>query len=243
MIRELRAERGQEKMRAHNEGEQHAHRHRHGGGPSISRVEGSGGDDENNLDMAKAHRDRLLSFQTQNARRTRIVDEAADFETPNIGSTLWMSPAQRALALKKQHRIQREMDEKARPEWERKNTVMSLDIKGGKVRKVYHSDASPALSSERDAEQEKEKEEEEEEEIRAAELSKLDSGHVAFSRNPLLASGGLLRPIWKAPQEKQKLQGKESKQAWRRVQDDRDDNEQWILDGGLHGYSSDSHDE
>lgn len=92
MIRELRAERGQEKMRAHNEGVHHD------GTPTP--VAGPGSSSSSKLDAAKAHRDKLLQFQAQNARRTKVVDEAADFETPNVASTLWMSPAQRALALK-----------------------------------------------------------------------------------------------------------------------------------------------
>ena len=218
MIRELRAERGQEKMRVHNEG---VHRE---GGPGPAPGPGSSGQ----LDAAKAHRDRLLNFQAQNARRTRVVDEAADFETPNVASTLWMSPAQRALALKKQQRILREMEEKARPEWEKKKTFMSLDIKGGQVKRVYHS--APADSS---PSGEKEDEEQAEEDI-SREGGQQRKGGEAFSHNPLLASGGLLRPVWKGSEGR-----KERKpQTWRRVQDDNDDNEQWILDGGLHGYTS-----
>lgn len=242
MIRELRAERGQEKMRVHNEGV------RHDGGPGLSSGPGpsslssssSPSTGDSNLDAAKAHRDRLLQYQAQNARRTRIVDEAADFETPNVASTIWMSPAQRALALKKQQRVMREMEEKARPEWEKKKTVMSLDIKGGKVSRVYHSAAaSPAGSSSEEEDDEEEEKAMEEEKRRANESSQHDRGR-AFSNNPLLASGGLLRPVWKAPEGKQVdgAAGKEKKQTWRRVQDDRDDNEQWILDGGLHGYTS-----
>ncbi|KAJ5247813.1 hypothetical protein N7468_002796 [Penicillium chermesinum] len=217
MIRELRAERGQEKMRAHNDSVHHDH------GP---RPTGS----DSKLDAAKAHRDKLLRFQAQNARRTKVVDEAADFETPNVASTIWMSPAQRALALKKQQRIQREMEEKARPEWEKKKTVMSLDIKGGKVRRVYQSAAvepSGAPDDQADAADE-------------AEPEKSSKGGQALSHNPLLAAGGLVRPIWRAPEGKegQPHERTERKQTWRRVQDDNDDNEQWILDGGLHGYSS-----
>ena len=117
MIRELRAERGQEKMRAHNDSVHHD------GGPRPV----SGSSSPSKLDAAKAHRDKLLQFQAQNARRTKVVDEAADFETPNVASTLWMSPAQRALALKKQQRIQHEMEDKARPEWEKKKTMLTLD--------------------------------------------------------------------------------------------------------------------
>ncbi|KAJ5608746.1 hypothetical protein N7528_009313 [Penicillium herquei] len=220
MIRELRAERGQEKMRAHNEGVHHD------GGPRPVSVSGSASSSK--LDAARAHRDRLLGFQAQNAQRTRVVDEAADFETPNVASTLWMSPAQRALALKKQQRIQREMEEKARPEWEKKKTVMSLDITGGKVRRVYTSAAveSSPEPTEPDTSEE-------------GAIPGSSSGH-AFSNNPLLAAGGLMRPVWRAPDGStpEKVDKTEKKQTWRRVQDDKDDNEQWILDGGLHGHSS-----
>ncbi|KAJ5894939.1 Zinc finger C2HC5-type [Penicillium taxi] len=218
MIRELRAERGQEKMRAHNDG---AH---HDSGPKPT---GSALATPNNLDAAKAHRDRLLQFQAQNARRTKVVDEAADFETPNVASTLWMSPAQRALALKKQQRIQREMEEAARPEWEKKKTVMSLDIKGGKVRRVYQSsvvESTPDVIEPDPVDV-------------GAEGPSEGKGH-AFSRNPLLAAGGLMRPVWRTPEAKavDGVDRAERKQTWRRVQDDNEDNEQWILDGGVRGH-------
>lgn len=221
MIRELRAERGQEKMRAHNEG------HQRDGSPGVG--------SSNQLDAAKAHRDKLLQFQAQNAKRTRVVDEAADFETPNLAATLWMSPAQRALALKKQQRVLREMEDKARPEWEKKKTIMSLDIKGGRVTRVYQSAGEEAAPSAEEAEAEAEAMAEED--IALEEDGKPGSGQ-AFSHNPLLAAGGLMRPVWKNPEGKEVQSRRDKKQTWRRVQDDRDDNEQWILDGGLHGYTS-----
>lgn len=217
MIRELRAERGQEKMRAHNDSIHHE------GGPGQS---GS----DSKLNAAKAHRDKLLQFQAQNARRTKVVDEAADFETPNVASTIWMSPAQRALALKKQQRIQREMEEKARPEWEKKKTVMSLDIKGGKVRRVYQTATAGPSEEPNDLADTADD----------VESRKPLEGGRTFSHNPLLAAGGLMRPIWRAPDSKDSQTPERTgrQQTWRRVQDDNDDNEQWILDGGMHGHSS-----
>jgi hypothetical protein len=187
------------------------------------------------LDAAVAHRNKLLAFQAQNAQRTRVLDEAADFETPNIGSTQWMSPAQRALALKKQQKILRELEEKAKPEWEKKQTVLSLDIKSGRVVRSYHAAPSAAVTPD-----------EEEKEI--DETATMDAQNeagttgAAFSKNPLLASGGLMRPIWKATTDGEVggEKNKEVRRTWRRVQDDNDDNEQWILDGGAHGYSNDS---
>jgi hypothetical protein len=49
-----------------------------------------------------------------------------------------------------------------------------------------------------------------------------------------------MRPVWKAPEGKavDPNERAERKQTWRRVQDDNDDNEQWILDGGMHGHST-----
>lgn len=224
MIKELRAERGQEKMRAHNEGLHHS------GGPGTSDVPPS------KLDAAVAHRNKLLAFQAQNAQRTRVVDEAADFETPNVASTQWMSPAQRALALKKQQKILREMEEKAKPEWEKKKTFMSLDIKGGRVVRSYQATSStPATPDETEVEDSALRSLEQEYEMDG-------SKRAAFSKNPLLASGGLMRPMWKGPSDRviDGEKNKEVRRAWRRVQDDNDDNEQWILDGGAHGYNKDS---
>jgi hypothetical protein len=54
--------------------------------------------------------------------------------------------------------------------------------------------------------------------------------------------GGLIRPTIKVAESKGKEIGGEGgrKQTWRRVQDDNDDNEQWILDGGVYGSRADN---
>ena len=59
------------------------------------------------------------------------------------------------------------------------------------------------------------------------------SGRGAFSNNPL--AKGLIRPM--AREDKGKAPEREKTNTWRRVQmdADQDDNEQWILDGGVHG--------
>jgi len=222
MIKELRAERGAEKMRAHND--------------SLQRSKGSGqpSSSAGKLEAAVAHRDKLLAFQSQSAQRTRIVDEAADFETPNAASTQWMSLSQRALALKRQQQVLREMEERARPEWEKKSTVMSLDIKGGRVIKTYLS--APVTSTVK----EDKPEEDIHYDIAGDDLDVSNSGSAAFSKNPLLSSGGLVRPVWKAPvdgDEGRRAMSTKS-QAWRRVRDDNDDNEQWVLDGGMNGFDN-----
>ena len=231
MIRELRAERGNEKMKRHNESIV-----RSGAGPgsvpahaekSEGSAEGDGSVDTSNLAAAKAHRDKLLSFQAQNAKRTRVVDEAADFDVPGASGTQWMSPAQRALALKKQQRVLREMEDRARPEWEKRQMVVSLDLKTGKAVKTFEKESPRA-----DAEEQ----EEDEEELPEPSGQNSETGG-AFARNPLLKSAGLVRPVWKASDDgRGQERRREQKQTWRRVQDDETDNEQWILDGGLHGY-------
>ncbi|KMU82081.1 hypothetical protein CISG_09611 [Coccidioides immitis RMSCC 3703] len=227
MIRELRAERGIEKMRAHNESVHRA------SGPAPAFATSS----DSKLEAAKAHRDKLLSFQAQNAQRTRIVDEAADFDIPTSSSTQWMTPAQRALALKKQQRLMREMEERNRPEWERRNMVMSLDIKKGKVVRTFEREEE---SQTPDNESEDE-DEEVDQTVGAGGLSGADKEGV-FARNPLLKGAGLVRPVWKAAGSVGGDSGiqtrrRKQRQTWRRVQDDDDDNERWILDGGLHGHA------
>ncbi|OXV09810.1 hypothetical protein Egran_02428 [Elaphomyces granulatus] len=220
MIKELRAERGVEKMRAHNDSLQHK---------SLGQPSSSAG----KLEAAVAHRDKLLAFQSQNSQRTRIVDEAADFETPNAASTQWMNLSQRALALKRQQQVLREMEEKARPEWEKKSTVMSLDIKGGRVIRTYLS--APNTSTVK----EDKPEEDIHQDLAGDDRDVSNSGSAAFSKNPFLSSGGLVRPVWKAADGKEGRRAMPTKgQTWRRVRDDNDDNEQWILDGGMHGFDN-----
>ncbi|KAI5287636.1 glucokinase, partial [Ascosphaera aggregata] len=231
VIRELKNERGSEKMRIHNEGQQRR--------PATTSSSHDPTWNDSGLAAAKAHRDKLLSFQAQNAQRTKVIDEAADFETPNVGSTQWMTPAQKALALKKHQRILREMEEKAKPEWERKKMVMSLDVKTGKViRMVDKGQGGTYEDEEMQCAKEKERLLEQKLELEAASSEhQLGVGTGAFGHNPLLASGGLVRPVWDPKGKGQATRHREQKQTWRRVQDDDDDNEQWILDGGLHGLT------
>ncbi|CAD0027979.1 unnamed protein product [Aureobasidium pullulans] len=180
---------------------------------------------DNAVSKAKEHRDKLLAFQANNARRTRIHDEAADFDVPTSGTNMWASPTERAAELKRQQKIMREMEWNARPEYEKRRMVASIDVVGGKLVKRMAKVERPASDAE---------EEEADEEITPVRRDD-NAGSGAFSNNPLM--GALIRPTARA--EKGKAKGQEGsenrKSAWRRVQDDNDDNEQWILDGGAYG--------
>ncbi|KAF2404369.1 zf-C2HC5-domain-containing protein [Trichodelitschia bisporula] len=171
------------------------------------------------LEQAQAHRDRLLNFQANNARRTRIVDQAADFETPDAGVPVWAGPAERAARLKKQLGVLRRREKSERGE----RKVVALEIVGGKLIKRVKRVEEVGLGSESESS-------ESEVEVVAPEWV----GGGAFSRNPLV--GGLLRPVARVSVEKGK--GKvevEKGTTWRRVQDEADDGEKWILDGGRGG--------
>ncbi|KAJ9603332.1 hypothetical protein H2200_012110 [Cladophialophora chaetospira] len=238
MIKELKEERAGEKIVAHN-----ASQSRSGRGTPIfgaSTPDSASGDEASAAAArARAHRDKLLAFQRENAQRTRVHDEAADFDaTLTPGTTQWMSPLQRAAALKKQQRYLRELEEANRPEWEKKRTVMSMSIKNGKLVKTYAHEKAPPLAAEST-------DQSDDEDVEDTHLNlNTDGKPGAFSHNPLLASGKLIRPVWKAADgvEVDKGKGRESerKSVWRRVQDDNDDNEQWILDGGLHGFGTET---
>ena len=229
MVHILREERGKERMEANNAANKRAEVSKsprpfsgaHLGTPVSSSAPSSDSESEK-LAAARQHRDKLLAFQAQNARRTRIYDEAADFETPDAGVNMWASPAERALQLKKQQKILREQEWNAKPEWEKRRVVASIDLVGGKVVK-------------RMAEAQRPKTPETEEEPESDQEGHIDdsASKGAFSRNPLL--GSLIRPVAKVEADDKGKGPAVERSISRRVQDDNDDNEQWILDGGLYG--------
>jgi len=243
MIRALKDERGQEKMAAHNAAALHSGRATPVIGSRVATPETSGDEASRAVAKARAHRDRLLAFQRENAQRTKVHDEAADFDiTGTPGSTQWMSPVQRAAALKKQQKYMRELEQANRPDWEKKRTVMSMSIRNGKLVRTYDTVQSTASQ---EAEETEDGEEAvaggDQTEVEYASRSAMGKG---LSQNPLLSGGGLIRPIWKG-QDDAEAKGKareasERPETWRRVQDEKDDNEQWILDGGINGFGDGS---
>lgn len=180
--------------------------------------------DASQQDAAKAHRDKLLSFQANNARRTQIHDEAADYDLPSAGANMWASPAERAAQLKKQQRALREMQWSARPEYEKRRVVASIDLHGGKIVRRMADVEKPDFSADEGSEPE-----EGDYHQPSAPVEGQQGG--AFSNNPLV--GTVVRP--RAREDKGKGAEREKASTWRRVQMDEDDNEGWILDGGTYG--------
>jgi hypothetical protein len=234
MVRVLREERAKEKMSANNAGQKRADvamaprpfSTPRGQTPASSNPASDVESENEKLAKAKQHRDRLLAFQAQNARRTQVHDEAADFETTTAGLSMWASPQERAMQLKRQQKALREQEFNARPEYEKRKVVASIDLAGGRIVKKMAAVERPTTP--------------ESDNDRPGPPPMLDHGAIssgggAFSRNPLL--GGLIRPTIKI-EGKGKGKGDERAQTWRRVQDDNDDNEQWILDGGVYGGRS-----
>lgn len=227
MIHELKQERGRERMAADKEAHRRAEVSKKPAPFSKPR------EATENLNeaaaKAKEHRDKLLGFQAQNAQRTTVRDEASDFDV--TGGNMWATPEQRARELKRQQKIMREMEWNAKPEYEKRTQVVSIDIAKGKVvRKM--------------APMERPKSPEDDFEIPSAPVLEETSGNKsnsknggAFSRNPLL--GGLIKPVFDSKGKGAELAGRDSqKTKWRRVQNDFDDNEGVILDGGAYGGPS-----
>ncbi|KAK0939563.1 hypothetical protein LTR29_008812 [Friedmanniomyces endolithicus] len=187
----------------------------------------AGSDDESAAITAKAHRDKLLAYQAHNARRTQVHDEAADFNIPASGTSMWASPMERARQLKRQQKVLREQEWSARPEWEKRRVVASIDLKGGRVvRRMAEVERPDFGGGEEEGEGEGEGEAE-----GVDEAGREGSGWGgAFSRNPL--AKGLIRPVAREVKGKERERAKGS--TWQRVQMD-EDNEAWILDGGVYG--------
>ena len=178
------------------------------------------------LASAQQHRDKLLDFQAQNARRTRVIDEAADYDTPSSGLSMWSSPVERAAQLKRQQKVLREQEWSAKPEWEKRRVVVSVDLVGGKVvRRMGEVERGGDDEGKGD-------------QVLGGESSVREGGGTgAFGKNPLL--GGLVRPVWKGKGQESGANGADGgerqRSQWRRVQDDNDDNEEWSVDGGVYG--------
>lgn len=241
MIRALREERGLEKTSLNNASHRRAEVSQSPRpfatpptNPTVEPSTSVNPTTETTLNLARQHRDNLLAFQRENARRTHIIDEAADFETPTSGLIMWSSPVERAEQLKRQQKVLREHEWNAKPDYEKRQVVMSIDLVGGKVVKRM-------AQVERPKDREDQKSSMIDQSDTVHEVANGDHSNGVFSHNPLL--GELIRPVWKSRGKEES--GAENaasddapnskKNTWRRIQDDIDDSEAWILNGGVFG--------
>lgn len=246
MIRELKDERGREKQAADREAHKRpdvataprAFTKARTGYEEVGAAGGGAAEAQ-----AKAHRDKLLAFQAQNARRTTVRDEAADFDVAGAmagtGASMWASPEERARELKRQQKLLREMEWNARPEYEKRQQVVSIDLVGGKVVKKFMAKERPPTPPT--------PEEEDASLGGVLEETNPNRGGAgagagaggAFSRNPLL--GGMIKPVYDLKGKEVALEGRKDRTTrWRRVQDDLSNNEGVILDGGIYGGKDDA---
>ncbi|RKF74177.1 Uncharacterized protein C1A6.01c [Golovinomyces cichoracearum] len=242
MISQLRGERGREKMLLNNKNQRRTAVKSFSASKNSNNDIVNQGNNMKHIELeAQAHRDKLLSFQSQNTIRTTIRDEVTEFNTNESEvrrDTIWATPTERASALKAQQKLLKEIEWQARPEYDRKKVVVSLECVNGKVVKRIQK-----LERERDfdvVQEENEAAEGTQDEINGLKESPKENAQQTFRNNPLL--GKLIRPVWTAKVEKITGKNEDEKtckvNSWRRVQDDQEDNENLILDGGISSWYS-----
>ena len=229
MIKELRQEQGREKQAANREANKRAEVSKTPAPFSRPR------ETPQNISEVEARaleqRDRLLGFQAQNAQRTTIRDEASDFDVggamAGTGGNIWATPEERAREFKRQQKILREIEWNSKPEYEKRQQIVSIDLVGKTVVRKMAAIQRPKTPDE-------------DEPVPPAEILGETSGNRGaggtgtFSKNPLL--GGMIKPVFDAKGKGVELEGRKDKaKKWRRVQDDLEDNEAVILDGGVYG--------
>ncbi|KHN95045.1 C2HC5 finger protein [Metarhizium album ARSEF 1941] len=242
MVRELKDERGREKMAVNASANRRAEVSKKPAPFTQARSDSApsaGGSLSEAAAKARQHRDRLLGFQAQNAKRTTVRDEAADFDVTgamNGTGSMWASPEERAKELKRQQKLLREMEWNAQPDYEKRRQVISIDVVQGRVVRKMAAIERPATPDD-------DVDSEPDEGVLGETSGNTGGSHRtnggAFRKNPLL--GSLMRPIFEArgkgPDLGAARSREERKKDWRRVQDDLDNNEHVILDGGAYGYN------
>src|SRR5205814_2174235 len=132
-----------------------------------------------------SQRDKLLNFQSTSAKRTRVIDQVADFETPESGLNMWATPQERALQLRAQQKKMREVEWANKADWEKRKVVMAIDLKGRKVVREMQAIETPDFDEPDDGQVA-------EEGLQVPTDEGSQEG--AYARNPLLK--GLIRPLW-----------------------------------------------
>jgi len=122
------------------------------------------------------------------------------------------------------------MEWNARPEYEKRRQVISIDVVRGKVVRKMAAVERPESPEEEDSHMTSESA------LKETDGNRSSGNGGAFSKNPLL--GGLIKPVYDSKGKGAAQEGRTANSTkWRRVQDDLDDNEGIILDGGVYGQA------
>ncbi|CAK9436270.1 uncharacterized protein LODBEIA_P08280 [Lodderomyces beijingensis] len=88
---------------------------------------------DQDLSIAQERLETLLNFQSTGEERTRIIDNASDFDPMN--QSVWLSPEERALNLKRQQRLSSQVS-KEKDRQRRGDKQIEMVIRDGKVSMV-----------------------------------------------------------------------------------------------------------
>ncbi|CAN3377403.1 hypothetical protein DIURU_003353 [Diutina rugosa] len=94
---------------------------------------------DNDLLVAQQRLETLLDFQATGAERTKIIDRAADYDLPTSSSSMWLSPVERALQLKRQQKQLRKQESAEESRKGRGRRVMEMVIVNGKAQMVENT--------------------------------------------------------------------------------------------------------
>lgn len=75
----------------------------------------------------------LLNFQDNGTERTKIIDNASDFDLPTNAGSLWASPIERVLQFKRQQKQRSKMENADLRRSGRGETVLNVEIKDGEI--------------------------------------------------------------------------------------------------------------
>ncbi|KAK9486665.1 hypothetical protein V1527DRAFT_51989 [Lipomyces starkeyi] len=144
LVTELRQERGQLKNEIYNE---QSKKLTTGGNARLTYSGSAGGQPLTTdqamlpgLEWANDQLSNLLSFQANSVQRTRIIDNASDFDLPGSAGDRWLTPAERAMQLRKQQRTLKQMEALDAKRNGRGKRVISIDLRGNKVVAEDHSE-------------------------------------------------------------------------------------------------------
>lgn len=93
----------------------------------------NGSELSNRAAQAQQNLEKLLGYQESGAIGTHIIDQVADFETPDQGVSLWASPKEQAEQLHRQQRQLRHQEELRKVRSGKGKKVVSVEIRDGKV--------------------------------------------------------------------------------------------------------------